>query len=144
MGIQHPLGSHGGDGRHLPLRGMHLGQPARPHGRHPERVQVSAMPCHAMPPRTDKRTTRFARGCLPALRSLPLGLASVRAARVSRGPSHSGTVCTRTALLRACRGRYWAVNDFRNPNWWWNELGIPNQVQQASVLMKQDLTTDQV
>ena len=34
----------------------------------------------------------------------------------------------------------WAAKNPMNPNWWWNEIGVPGKVQKASVLMKDQLS----
>ena len=44
-------------------------------------------------------------------------------------------------LLTAIHAGYglWARRAPVNPNWWWNEIGVPNYVQAASVMVKGQL-----
>ncbi len=58
--------------------------------------------------------------------------------RCACGPATSSAA----ALTRALHAAYalWAAKDPRNPNWWWNEIGVPDKVQKASVLFKAQLT----
>ncbi len=38
---------------------------------------------------------------------------------------------------------FWLKGDFRNPNWWWNEIGIPLELGAAGLLMDDCLTDDE-
>jgi chondroitin AC lyase len=39
---------------------------------------------------------------------------------------------------------YWIANDFICDNWWWNQIGTPNQLISLLLIMDADLTKDQV
>ena len=32
--------------------------------------------------------------------------------------------------------RYWLVNDFENPNWWHNQIGMPEALGDISIMMR--------
>lgn len=38
---------------------------------------------------------------------------------------------------------FWLVNDFQNPNWWHNLIGVPRDIGSIMVLMQQELTEGQ-
>jgi chondroitin AC lyase len=38
---------------------------------------------------------------------------------------------------------WWLKNDPHNPNWWWNEIGIPQLLGETAMIMGDDLTDDQ-
>ena len=35
---------------------------------------------------------------------------------------------------------FWLAGDFHNPNWWWNEIGVPTAIGQLLILLEADLT----
>ena len=39
---------------------------------------------------------------------------------------------------------YWSANDFICDNWWWNQIGTPNELISLLMIMDADLTKDQV
>ncbi len=68
--------------------------------------------------------------------TLPVHLNRVRtlaaAARVNHDP----------ALLAAAHRSlgFWIKNNFKNPNWWWNDIGVPSLMGQIGLLLDKDLT----
>jgi chondroitin AC lyase len=40
--------------------------------------------------------------------------------------------------LRALR--YWLQSDYQNPNWWWNQIGVPTSVGQIALMLRPDLS----
>jgi chondroitin AC lyase len=38
---------------------------------------------------------------------------------------------------------YWLAQDFQNPNWWWNEIGVPTSLGNVLVLLADDLSEAQ-
>ncbi len=32
--------------------------------------------------------------------------------------------------------RFWLEKDFRNPNWWWNEIGVPRRIGETALLLE--------
>lgn len=47
----------------------------------------------------------------------------------------------KTHILRALS--FWLNHDFRNPNWWWNQIGVPQQLGEILLLMRADITPAQ-
>jgi chondroitin AC lyase len=39
---------------------------------------------------------------------------------------------------------YWLKNDFSNPNWWYQEIGTPQSLGQAMVLLKEELSAEEL
>jgi len=39
---------------------------------------------------------------------------------------------------------YWLEHDFTNPNWWWNQIGVPKRVGEALALLRERLTPTQL
>ena len=39
---------------------------------------------------------------------------------------------------------YWLKNDFSNPNWWYQEIGTPQALGQAMVLLKDELSAEEL
>jgi len=54
---------------------------------------------------------------------------------IARAPR---TPATESACHKALG--YWLKGDFRNPNWWWNEIGVPQRIGSAGLLMDEFLT----
>ena len=48
---------------------------------------------------------------------------------------HLGSI--RDAILRGLT--FWFRHDFHNPNWWYNELGVPQQMRMIALYMSGDL-----
>ena len=38
---------------------------------------------------------------------------------------------------------YWLDNDFQNPNWWWNQIGVPKSLQATLLCMEGELSSQQ-
>ena len=45
-------------------------------------------------------------------------------------------------VLRALH--YWTSCDHRNPNWWWNEIGVPRLAGELALLMQSQLSSDEL
>jgi chondroitin AC lyase len=60
-------------------------------------------------------------------------------ARAFRGgtPEVRGDGKLKSAILAALD--LWEERDFRSPNWWWNEIGVPETLGDALLLLEQDL-----
>ena len=39
---------------------------------------------------------------------------------------------------------YWFENDFQNPNWWWNQIGVPRTLAPVLLLMEDELSEDRL
>lgn len=37
---------------------------------------------------------------------------------------------------------YWVVRDFKNPNWWWNDIGTPKSLGESALLLESVLTKE--
>ncbi len=57
------------------------------------------------------------------------------------GGALRGDAAVKTAALRALD--HWLAKDFRNPNWWHNEIGIPRAMSELLVLMDAELSPEQ-
>jgi len=68
-------------------------------------------------------------------RMLILAKASAAAKRSGRADA---------ALTRMAVGAltFWVEHDFRNPNWWWNEIGTPQVIGEMLLLMPDDIPTE--
>jgi chondroitin AC lyase len=49
-------------------------------------------------------------------------LSMAKSARIDRDAGHPDTALEAQILLAL---RWWDDHDYRNPNWWWNEIGVP-------------------
>ena len=47
----------------------------------------------------------------------------------------------RKAILQATS--YWITQDFRNPNWWHNEIGVPDLLSDIMLIMEPEMTPEQ-
>ncbi|MGA8182514.1 MAG: polysaccharide lyase family 8 super-sandwich domain-containing protein, partial [Terriglobia bacterium] len=45
-------------------------------------------------------------------------------------------------VLRALK--YWTLHDYQNPNWWWNQIGVPRLAGEIAFLMQQQLSREQL
>jgi chondroitin AC lyase len=65
-------------------------------------------------------------------------------ARAYRQPK--GRLCGDAALKVATVKAldHWLKKDYRNPNWWWNEIGVPMNMGRILVLMEPELTAGQI
>jgi chondroitin AC lyase len=63
-------------------------------------------------------------------------------ARAYRAPGHAlaGDKALRDATLKALR--MWITEDLQCPNWWWNDIGVPEAVADAVLLMDADFPDD--
>lgn len=52
-----------------------------------------------------------------------------------------GDAAVRTAVLRALD--HWLAKDYKNPNWWHNEIGIPRAISELVLLMETELSPEQ-
>ena len=64
-------------------------------------------------------------------------------AQVYIAPDHNltGDTALRTDIHQVLD--FWLVNDFQNPNWWHNMIGVPRDIGSIMVLMQQELTEGQ-
>jgi len=53
-----------------------------------------------------------------------------------------GNPAVRDAALRACA--HWIERDYRNPNWWHNEIGTPRGLAEFLVIMKDELPEETI
>lgn len=53
-----------------------------------------------------------------------------------------GDKSLRTQTLAALD--YWLAHDYQNPNWWWNQIGVPQYISEIMVLMEPDLSADEM
>jgi chondroitin AC lyase len=65
-------------------------------------------------------------------------------ARLCSTPGHTlhQDVALRKAIIAALG--FWLARDFRNPNWWHNQIGVPTAIGQILILMGSDITPDRV
>ncbi len=54
-------------------------------------------------------------------------------AYAARGHALAGDRALRDAIVRALG--HWLEKDYRNPNWWWNRIGVPKEVDRILLLM---------
>jgi chondroitin AC lyase len=45
-------------------------------------------------------------------------------------------------VLRALK--YWTLHDYQNPNWWWNQIGVPRLAGEIAFLMQPQLSREQL
>ena len=64
-------------------------------------------------------------------------------ARAYRSPQSKlqGDETVRSAVLNSLE--YWLSHDFQNPNWWWNQIGVPRSLLPVLLLMDKDLSNEQ-
>jgi chondroitin AC lyase len=73
----------------------------------------------------------------PAAKHLDLTRTLAAAAYAARIDGHPDAELEAGAL----RGlRYWLQNDYQNPNWWWNQIGVPTSVGQIALLLRSGLS----
>lgn len=61
-------------------------------------------------------------------------------AYLSEGP-HKGDPKVKAAVLKGLES--WLANDYKNSNWWWNKIGVPNRIAPTLFAFWSDLSTDQ-
>jgi len=54
----------------------------------------------------------------------------------------AGNAALKKAIIRGLD--HWLAKDYRNPNWWWEQIGVPMRIGKVLVLMEKDLTPDQL
>ena len=64
-----------------------------------------------------------------------------RAAVLDRKTGHPARALD-TKVLRALN--YWTLHDYQNPNWWWNQIGVPRLAGDISMLMQPQLSRKQL
>ncbi len=66
-------------------------------------------------------------------------LVMAKAARTARDGGHADEALEGKNVLAL---KWWTDHDYRNPNWWWNEIGVPQLVGQIGILMGAQLPDD--
>jgi len=69
-------------------------------------------------------------------------VASMARAWRAGDPATRGNAELKTKLMPALD--YWLQNDFQNPNWWHNQIGVPRSVGEIMLLMEGETTPAQV
>jgi chondroitin AC lyase len=59
-------------------------------------------------------------------------LSMAKAARIDRDSGHPDAALEGKTLLAL---KWWDDHDYRNPNWWWNEIGVPQMMGEIGNLM---------
>jgi chondroitin AC lyase len=68
-------------------------------------------------------------------------LVMAKSARVYRNASRADEALESKVILSL---KWWTDHDYRNPNWWWNEIGVPQLVGQIAILSGPQLPEDQL
>jgi chondroitin AC lyase len=68
-------------------------------------------------------------------------LVMAKAAAFDRKAGHTDQA-TDANVLRALK--HWTSRDYHNPNWWWNEIGIPRLAGEIALLMQLQLSSDEL
>lgn len=68
----------------------------------------------------------------------PMARHLVRVQQLAAAARESTNTAFRTAAHRSLA--FWIKHDFRNPNWWWNDVGVPTHMGQIGLLLDQDLS----
>lgn len=66
-------------------------------------------------------------------------LVMAKAARVKRDDGHADEALEGKTLLAL---KWWTDHDYRNPNWWWNEIGVPKMTGEIAMLLGARLPDD--
>ena len=66
-------------------------------------------------------------------------LVMAKAARLARNGGHPDEALEGKTLLAL---KWWTDHDYRNPNWWWNEIGVPELTGEIGSLLGPQLTDD--
>ena len=66
-------------------------------------------------------------------------LVMAKAARLSHNAGQPDTTLEGGILLAL---RWWTDHDYRNPNWWWNEIGVPELMGEIGALLGPQLPDD--
>jgi len=59
-------------------------------------------------------------------------LVMAKAARLARNGGHPDEALEGKTLLAL---KWWTDHDYRNPNWWWNEIGVPELTGEIGSLL---------
>lgn len=76
-----------------------------------------------------------------AIHHLDRTLVMAKSARLHRNAGRADAALEAKVVLAL---KYWTDHDFQNPNWWWNQIGVPQLTGEISSLMWPDLPTDEV
>ena len=49
----------------------------------------------------------------------------------------------RTCGVRGAVRKYWLAQDFQNPNWWYNVIGVPQTIGDIAILLQAELTPEE-
>ncbi len=65
-------------------------------------------------------------------------------ARACKSPASElcGDEAVRKALLASLD--YWLTHDFQNPNWWWNQIGVPRTLHPVLLMFEDELSEEQL
>ena len=66
-------------------------------------------------------------------------LVMAKAARVARNGGHPNEALEAKILLAL---KWWTDHDYQNPNWWWNEIGVPELMGEIASLLGPQLPDD--
>ncbi len=66
-------------------------------------------------------------------------LVMAKAARVARNGGHADEALEGKILLAL---KWWTDHDYQNPNWWWNEIGVPELMGEIASLLGPQLPDD--
>jgi chondroitin AC lyase len=88
---------------------------------------------------TDIRYTDAARSTWANADHLNRMLVMAKAARAARNSGHANEALEAKILLAL---KWWTDHDYRNSNWWWNEIGVPKLTGEVSALMGEQLPPD--
>ena len=66
-------------------------------------------------------------------------LVMAKAARVARNGGHADEALEAKILLAL---KWWTDHDYQNPNWWWNEIGVPELMGEIASLLGPQLPGD--
>ncbi len=67
-------------------------------------------------------------------------LVMAKEARAVRNGGHPDTALEGKILLAL---KWWTDHDYQNPNWWWNEIGVPELMGEIGTLLGPQLPDDQ-
>ncbi len=68
-------------------------------------------------------------------------LAMAKSARIDRDAGHPDAALENQILLAL---KWWDDHDYRNPNWWWNEIGVPQLMGEIGNLMLDQIPPDEL
>ena len=68
-------------------------------------------------------------------------LEMAESARIDRNAGHPDTALEGKIMLAL---KWWTDHDYRNPNWWWNEIGVPQLMGEIGNLMLDQISPDEL